>query len=636
MPAQTTPSASATVWRVALLALSVVLGLTNFVELASTLHPGYWAHVGQIGLGGVIEHDKLRISERERTNSVIRPGSQNTDLTNLRAGDLVSIVPEPGLSAFGLTPSALEFFRFRDRSETVQLRIEDGQQSTMVVAPHGAANDAAGFINYYGQVIVDIIFALVGGLLAWRRPEDKAIRALAFGMICWSSIIPSTSESPTYDVLFIINQLTARVWVEVMLVYWAFHLSPASRWGISRHLKQAWPAWALISIALGFVFRFAAYHAFPVHAWTLHRWVDYNQTALFIASLLALIEGIFSTQGETRTRMRWALFVFGCYFFLFPYRIYVTPLLDGVWPSQVPTILLDNALQLILPLGLLYATLRHRLLDLSFAINRGLVYGALSLFVLAAFFGLEKLSESVVNVQGREQNALLAGAIAFGIFLFFHKVRDLSERGVERLFFSAWHRREAALREYVRSAAHITKVEALVRSTIAAVDRFTGEAGCSLYRRGADANYQRLGGSAADDPADIDADEPAILAMRVGRLPVRCADVQSALRQEWALPISFRGDVEGFMLLQRKRSEEAYRPDEIDLLAFAIQQIGLDLTALEKELYQQQASELEAQASRARTSAEEMRLLLQLALGGSTNGVASASLIAPEPGGANT
>lgn len=69
------------------------------------------------------------------------------------------------------------------------------------------------------------------------------------------------------------------------------------------------------------------------------------------------------------------------------------------------------------------------------------------------------------------------------------------------------------------------------------------------------------------------------------------------------------------MLLNRKPSQEAYRPDEIDVLGFSIQQIGLDLTALEREQYKQRASELEAQASTARSSADEMRGLLQLALG---------------------
>jgi GAF domain-containing protein len=85
--------------------------------------------------------------------------------------------------------------------------------------------------------------------------------------------------------------------------------------------------------------------------------------------------------------------------------------------------------------------------------------------------------------------------------------------------------------------------------------------------------------------------------------------------QELAVPILNRGEIDGFVLINHKPSREAYRPDELDLLEFAVQQIGLDLTALEREQYKQQASDLELLASAARSSAEEMRTLLQLALG---------------------
>ena len=68
------------------------------------------------------------------------------------------------------------------------------------------------------------------------------------------------------------------------------------------------------------------------------------------------------------------------------------------------------------------------------------------------------------------------------------------------------------------------------------------------------------------------------------------------------------------MVLGRKPTQEAFRPDEIELLGYAVQQIGLDLTALEREQYKEQAAEWAAQASTARSSAEEMRGLLQLAL----------------------
>jgi hypothetical protein len=636
MSDQIEQSSLAVIWRTALLLLAITLGLTNLVELASTARPGYWDQVGLIGLGGTIESDKLQVSEAARDrNRVVRFAGQNPagGLPALAPGDLVSVVSRSDSRAFRLTPLALEFFRFRERSEILQLRIERGSSFQLVSAGHRTPVDTAGLVNYYGQVGVDLIFAIVGGLLAWRRPDDKAIRALSFAMICWSSIIPATSDSPIYDVLFFVNQFTARVWVEILLVYWAIHFSPASRWGISRRLQMLWPAWAMLTVLLGFMLRIAAYRAFPVRVDTLQRMADYNQTVVFIVSLAALGEGILSTQGETRTRIRWALCVFGLYFFLFPFRIYIEPLLDLFWPGQLPSVVVDTLLQLALPLGLLYATLRHRLLDLSFAINRGLVYGAFSLIVLAAFFGLEKLSDSVLQSEGREQHELLAGCIAFTIFLIFHKIRDWVEGNVERLFFSSWHRKEAVLREYVRSAAHITRIEALIGSCVDAIDKFTDRGGCAIYRHDANGDYLYLSGSAADAATTFDGNAPIVLAMRVGRRALKCADVDSTLRADWALPIFYRGEIDGFVLLNRKLSQEAYRPDEIEVLNFAVQQIGMDLTALEREQYKQQAHDLASQASTARSSAEEMRKLLQLALGRQLVASENSTMSANENGG---
>jgi hypothetical protein len=75
---------------------------------------------------------------------------------------------------------------------------------------------------------------------------------------------------------------------------------------------------------------------------------------------------------------------------LFPYRIYIDPMLDAYGPEQLPQIGFDYGLQLVLPLGLLYATLRHLLLDLSFALNHGVVFGAIR--AVAAHSGTERIS----------------------------------------------------------------------------------------------------------------------------------------------------------------------------------------------------------------------------------------------------
>src|SRR5476649_2255299 len=58
---QSVPS-SATAWRIALLMLAIVLGLTNVVALVATFRPHYWDQVGLIGISGTAVNGKLRVS----------------------------------------------------------------------------------------------------------------------------------------------------------------------------------------------------------------------------------------------------------------------------------------------------------------------------------------------------------------------------------------------------------------------------------------------------------------------------------------------------------------------------------------------------------------------------------------------
>ena len=284
----------------------------------------------------------------------------------------------------------------------------------------------------------------------------------------------------------------------------------------------------------------------------------------------------------------------------------------GFWQSII------NFLAL---LGLGYALLRHRVFDFGFAVNRALVFGIASAILLLAFFSLEKLAEYFLHVEGREQNALLDGAIALGVFLFFHRVRHGVEHYLERLLFSQWHNNEKALRHFVKQAAHITQSDALLTALTAEVDRFTSGAGNATYRRNADGHFERAAGTLEGAPEILDANDPLVVALRADHQPTRCEDTRSSLPAEIALPMSHRAELDGFILVGGKLNKENYRPDEIELLNFAANQVGLDLHALEAEEFKREvaeherkASELAREAAVLRSNNEDMRALVERAL----------------------
>jgi hypothetical protein len=242
------------------------------------------------------------------------------------------------------------------------------------------------------------------------------------------------------------------------------------------------------------------------------------------------------------------------------------------------------------------------------------VFGAFSFLLLLSFYGLEKLAEHFIHYQSHEQGAMVNGAIAIAVFLFFHKVRHRVEHVVENIFFSSWHRKETALRLCVAKSVHITHVGPLLSGFVEAVDQYSDDAGCAIYRIGEHGGFDCVQRSLAGAADAVDANDPLVVSMRFEGAAVMGKDIAGAADDLIAFPMIYRGRVDGFLLLQSDASREAYRPDEVALLAYAVQQIGLDLAALEADENRRRAAEWEQQANQLRANAQESRAMLEMVL----------------------
>jgi hypothetical protein len=267
---------------------------------------------------------------------------------------------------------------------------------------------------------------------------------------------------------------------------------------------------------------------------------------------------------------------------------------------------------------LAYAVLRNRLFDFNFALNRTLVYAAVS-FVLLATFGLAKwVIEHLIPESWHAGSEYYSVAIALGLFLVLHRVHNWAERNVERVFFSPWHKNEEALRRFVTAAGHFEQTPVLCRAFGEELDRFSGGAGAAVYLRDRSGAYGLQCGGLAAAPDRIEADDLALALMRAERRPVRLATTPSALPGALALPMLDHGKLAGFALLGAKPGGADYRPDEIEALGKAAHQVGLDLQAM-------RASELEAEI--AGLSAQVAALGAQLSATGARRKRTAANLI---------
>ncbi len=446
---------------------------------------------------------------------------------------------------------------------------------------------------------------LIGVVVGWRRPNSIAMRGLAATSVIAPAGYSYAAAQAWHFLPIDFFGSVASLLPFATIVFFALHFPDDRPAGLRLRLARVYPwIFGLFVVAVvswtGLLY---AGHYEPFARYAVR--VGVAVTALLFFG--ALVLGSREAEGEAKLRFRWMLGTVGVIVgtgVAFNVNFWLGTPIPQHW-----LLLAMNVATMLGIAGLVYAVFRHRVMDFGFALNRALVYGIASAILLLTFFGLEKLAEHYVHVEGREQNAMIDGGIALGVFLFFHRVRHWVEHHLERIFFSGWHRSEAKLRQFIAQAEHITTVDALAAAFTAEIGRFTGGAGNATYRRGAEGQYDRIDGTLRAAPSRIDADEPVVVALRADRKPARINDTRSTLPALLALPMMRRSTLDGFVLLESKSHGEPYRPDEIELLEFAVNQAGRDLHSLE-------AAEREQQATMLRAANEELRSIVEIAIVG--------------------
>lgn len=526
-----------------------------------------------------------------------------------------SLAPDSPLQAAGARAGdGVRFDRYLDRfrkllpGERVGLTLYQGASSrpvSIVAQPAKIRFDE--YVDYCGRFLLALPALLFGLMIAFKQSEGRAYRALSMTFIALSFDyyfgFNYSPASPSFALSKFVTITTySLIWygaVVFALFYQDYPRSVTRAW-----LNRMFPWYrALVFATVLYSIGFAVGKDTPL-LWLPTLGGVLGGLGMIIASL---VDGWRHSTGETRQRHLWLLLSFG--WGSVPAMLTLIESFDATIEGARVTVMLYFIGQFLMYVGLAYAVLRYRVFNFDFAISRAVVFSVVSVLMLCTFGVIEWIYASVMHGggHGAGKNSLLVdAALALGVYLLLHKIHDRLERGVERVLFEKWHVNEHKLRSYVRQAAHITTVDALIASFGNALDRFTGQAGCAIYLLQENGEYALAGGTLEGAPAVVDSNDSAALALRSEMAPLFVDRMQSALRGELVLPMCHRGMLDGFALVGSKRRGESYRPDEFDALGFAVHQIGLDLHALRVDALQRELSELERKAGR---QGEELRLM---------------------------
>jgi hypothetical protein len=553
-------------------------------------------HIGLMQDGGRpgVEATLVRNGGWARATAVDPGGA--AERAGLRVGDLFSVRP-------------FESQLIHQAGARVPLKVVRGHRSfdtTLVVPPgdSGSSGHLVALASRQADLLLGLIAAAgiltmaLGAFLLVRGRKHRAAVILAIILIALGGQNPlDPTWGPSVEsarTLFILR--LPALWLETYL--WPVLCMELAGASMSRSRRFKIHGAALI---LALVQALASLSNWGLPGTTWFPGVPLIFLSVLLAQLLGLgviFVNFASNDVSTRNRLKIVVFAFVCYSASLLVEIAAVPVAMAGASQYMSFILIAFVLLTAVAAVLLtYAILKQRLFDFGFAVNRTLVYGAVSFSLLAAFGLAEWGADRLVPEEWHKQSALYSAGIALLLFLSFHRLRDWFERHVERLFFAGWQRAEAALKRFVASAGHFRRAPALCREFTAEVERFAQGARAALYLRDDDGGFVRQCGS-LEAEARYAQEERAFALLAAERAPVDLAEAHSALPAAMAFPMLDQLGLAGFLLVGARPDGAHYRPDEIANLAWATQQVGLDLQALQARELREEVAALRSQLAR--------------------------------------
>jgi hypothetical protein len=497
----------------------------------------------------------------------IEPGSA-ADVAGVRAGDTLDI---------------------RDASPVVRLRLNNvprggeplvlplqrqGVRHTVTVTPQPLTTGEFWRRDGWDQVlsmIGEFWGVLVAAVLVWRRPESIEAQLLAIVLILNNLAVAISGGNfwmtpwPAFDLAAYTISLIFGGAAQIVLVLYTLQFG--------RPISLARRVVSLVTIALIGCFCLAE-AASEVGDWfaTIDPGVlaqtlptVLNVVGYSVMPVVCIVLAFLAARGAERPRIAWAG---GSFVLLYLGYMFFQATANDDSLKHYGDIVVDVS-TFVAPLGLTYALLNRRLLDVGFALNRAVVFTTLSLVIVGAFTLAEWALGSWLQSVSKATNLAVSAALALGLGLSIHPIHAWVDRFIDNVFFRKRHQDEKALRRFAHEAAFTTDPAAILeRTTRELLDHAESTFANVLLYDGAG----RYG--------DVDENDLALVALRASGERVDLHGLETAVHGDFAYPMVARGRFVGALVIGPKRSHEPYAPDESAAIAEVAHGVGIALDLL--------------------------------------------------------
>lgn len=413
------------------------------------------------------------------------------------------------------------------------------------------------------------IFLIVGFLLVFLRPSVMSWSLYVFAVgyfgtspafMYWSHVL----SSQAYVALTFVLSTVFGPWSVLPLLPFILRFPNGDVLGWRRRVDPFVWLFLAISYAL-YVFEWRVYSVTE----SLPAWDAIASTVIPLATFLfaGLILAKNVATATPSDRQRWGFLAIGTLASFLAYAIYFVP---GV-PFAVGQVIGFGVV--LMPICIAYAVFRLRVLDVNFVLNRALVYGLLSLGVVALVSILDWFFSRVVAIGRLAIGLELLATIVVGFLL--DRINRAVERFVESVFFRRRRMAERHLRRAASALPYATDEAAIIDGLVQVPVDALELAAAALYRRTAGgARFEGVATARQTQvaPAGFDGNDLLVRMLRADESIVWLDDVRSHLDPEnaaiytLAIPVTVRHELVSFTLYGAHTNGAQLDPDEVELL----------------------------------------------------------------------
>jgi hypothetical protein len=340
---------------------------------------------------------------------------------------------------------------------------------------------------------------------------------------------------------------------------------------------------------------------------TLVSWQTFYNDFSIAATILMLCFATLAFRdesGESRRRIGWV--IAGFLVSVVAYNAYNILVISTFSATVSPTLrLVENLSQLLnaaLPVALAYAVLRHRVLDIGFALNRGAVYAVLTTIVICVVSLVDWLTGRLLSEERLALAIEALATIAVGVSL--NWLHGRVERVVDQTVFRRRHLAERRIEHRIDALRFATTEGAIDDSLARDAPEILELASSAIFRRVVSGGpFVRIA-AAGWSASDVDSVEPDSLLVRTIlalEKPVILADLaidhpgmpEGPAKPVLAIPINAQHELLGFALFGNERDGGSLDPTQISLLARLVGAASNAYGVVEARRWRTRAAELE-------------------------------------------